>query len=251
MPGRGSIRRVEELSQNAWPSLQTLLLDGWVLRFSAGYTKRANSVSPLYQGALGTERKVSVCEEAYSSRGLDTVFKLTPASAPANLDRVLLKRGYKRVAGASVQTVGLRGRTWPSKGAVETSEAFSERWLSAYFELSGVNPLMRETARTMLLNTIPRRVFASVSEGGKVVACGMGVAEGAHCGIFDIVTHPDHRRRGHGRAVVLGLLRWGAQGGADTGYLQVEPSNEPAKALYRDLGFSEAYQYWYMVRARA
>ncbi|MDG6920486.1 MAG: GNAT family N-acetyltransferase [Nitrososphaerota archaeon] len=148
---------------------------------------------------------------------MDRVFKLTPASVPASLDRVLLKRGYRRVAGASVQTVSLGGRAWPSESAVETSEAFSERWLSAYFELNEVELRMRETASKMLLNTVPRRVFASVSEGEKIVACGMGVAEGAHCGIFDIVTHPDHRRRGHARAVVLGPLRWGGAGRGGNG----------------------------------
>ncbi|MDG6916089.1 MAG: GNAT family N-acetyltransferase [Nitrososphaerota archaeon] len=250
MPERGAIRRVEELSQNAWPPLQTMLLDGWVLRFSDGYTKRANSVSPLYRGMVGAERKASICEEAYSTRGLDTVFKLTAASVPANLGRILSERGYRRVGGASVQTLRLRGRTWPSTGAVETSEVLSERWLSAYFEMSGVDPRMRETARKMLLNTVPRKLFASVAEGDKVVACGMGVAEDAHIGIFDVVTHPDHRRRGHARALVLSLLRWGEQAGAGTGYLQVEPDNGPAVALYQGIGFSEAYPYWYMVKAR-
>ena len=45
------IQEIEELSMNAWPSLQTLLLDGWVLRFAAGYTRRANAVCPLFAGA--------------------------------------------------------------------------------------------------------------------------------------------------------------------------------------------------------
>ena len=173
-----AIRRLEELSQNAWPSLQTMVLDGWTLRFSAGYTKRANSVSPLYRGAIGAERKVSLCEEIYAGKGLDTVFKLTPASSPATLDGVLSKRGYRFVEGASVQTVGLGEIERRGQEAVETSEEFSESWLSAFFEMSGVDPMKRDTARQMLLNTIPRRCFASVSVGGRAVACGLGVLDG-------------------------------------------------------------------------
>jgi len=37
-------RLIEELTLNAWPPLETLLFDGWILSFSDGYTRRANSV---------------------------------------------------------------------------------------------------------------------------------------------------------------------------------------------------------------
>jgi hypothetical protein len=37
------IRRMEEISNNALPSLNTYLYDGWLLRSSLGFTKRANS----------------------------------------------------------------------------------------------------------------------------------------------------------------------------------------------------------------
>jgi hypothetical protein len=29
---------IEELTMNAWPSLQTILLDGWIIRMAGGYT---------------------------------------------------------------------------------------------------------------------------------------------------------------------------------------------------------------------
>ena len=109
---------------------------------------------------------------------MDRVFKLTPASVPASLDRVLLKRGYRRVAGASVQTVSLGGRAWPSESAVETSEAFSERWLSAYFELNEVELRMRETASKMLLNTVPRRVSRRCRKERRLSRAGWGWLRG-------------------------------------------------------------------------
>jgi len=42
------IQRIEELSMNALPALSTVFLNGWILRFSNGYTRRANSVNPIY-----------------------------------------------------------------------------------------------------------------------------------------------------------------------------------------------------------
>jgi hypothetical protein len=44
------IRFIEELSLSALPALETVFLDGWVLRFSNDYTRRANSINPLYAG---------------------------------------------------------------------------------------------------------------------------------------------------------------------------------------------------------
>lgn len=39
---------IAEISLNAWCSLQQNLDDGWILRFADGYTKRVNSVNPIY-----------------------------------------------------------------------------------------------------------------------------------------------------------------------------------------------------------
>ena len=71
------IRRVEELTISAWPALHTLLYDGWVLRLAAGFTRRANSVWPLYESTLGLERKVEACEQVYRRAEQRVVFKMT------------------------------------------------------------------------------------------------------------------------------------------------------------------------------
>ena len=121
-------RRIEELTLNGWPALQTVLLDGWVLRFADGYTRRANSVNPLYpSGEVGDSperlaRKVEQCEALYAQRGLDTVFKLTEASEPAGLDALLERRGYEREATTSVQLAEIdrpvrRAERAPGSGA--------------------------------------------------------------------------------------------------------------------------------------
>ena len=85
-------RRVEESGLNSWPALQQVLLDGWLLRFSGGYTKRANSVNALYDSHMDAEEKIRMCEVRYRERGLPAVFRITPFAVPSDLDRVLAGR---------------------------------------------------------------------------------------------------------------------------------------------------------------
>ena len=44
------VRRLEELAFAGWPALETRDVAGWRLRFSDGYTKRANSINALGPG---------------------------------------------------------------------------------------------------------------------------------------------------------------------------------------------------------
>jgi hypothetical protein len=101
-----SHRLIEELTLNAWPSLQTLLFDGWLLSFSNGYTRRANSIHPLYAACQPLADKIAECEAAYAGRGQPTVFKITSAAEDAELDAVLPRAGYISGAETSVQTRG-------------------------------------------------------------------------------------------------------------------------------------------------
>jgi N-acetylglutamate synthase len=244
------ITQLEELSINAWPSLQTLIYDGWILRFADGYSKRANSSNPLYAGVLDVDGKIDACEALYSGRRLDTVFKLTSASHPADLDRILSARGYVLESGSAIQTLDLHSNIEEPDGPeVTLSSDVSDEWLSAFCQMSGLDGQKQRAARQMLLNIVPKRRLASVLDGGRgIIACGMAVLQGDHVGLFDIVTLRDLRRRGHGRRLVLSLLHWAKNNGARKAYLQVTLDNEAALSLYSGLGFTEVYRYWYRVK---
>jgi len=78
------ITHIEELSLNAWAALQTMVYDGWIIRFAEGYTKRANSVNPLYTSSIPIEEKLHYCENLYRSRNLPVVCKICPLFTQAN-----------------------------------------------------------------------------------------------------------------------------------------------------------------------
>ena len=67
MTSDNTIRLLEEISLNAWPSHKIELYDGWLIRFSHNYTYRTNSVEQVGISTLPTEEKIAYCESSYTS----------------------------------------------------------------------------------------------------------------------------------------------------------------------------------------
>ncbi len=245
------LKRIEEASLNAWPALQQLLFDGWILRFSQGYTKRANSVNPLYGSSMEAEAKIATCERLYASRGLPTIFRLTPFSRPPDLDQVLAERGYRKIDLTYVLGLDLADCDLSTMPAVELGDESVDEWIQIFCRLqqSGVE---RHQVHRQILQAIPaRRFLASLSASGQTVACGLGVLENGFFGLFDLITDPDQRRKGHGTRLVSGMLRWAQENGAAQAYLQVMEENLAARRLYARFAFQKVYEYWYRVSAAA
>lgn len=144
------IRAIEELSMNAWPAMQTLHYDGWVLRFADGYTKRANSVNPLYDSKMDLDEKIKVSESFYRDKGLPTVFKMTAASAPANLDTRLVARGYRIDSPTSVQLLDLSAAEYKITDAVDLTSTDSEAWHESFARMNNVDSNRRATHEHIL-----------------------------------------------------------------------------------------------------
>ncbi|MCZ6708878.1 MAG: GNAT family N-acetyltransferase, partial [Gammaproteobacteria bacterium] len=218
-------RRVEEASLNAWPAMQQILLDGWLLRFSRGFTKRANSIVPLYPSLQPLQdtlpEKVRYCENLYAREQLQTIFRLTSIAEPKGLDSYLQARGYAHTEPTQVLGAAL----------VEFAPAPGFRllaideWLAVYAGLTDMPTAARSLHGAILAGIQGRCAFATLHVEGEPVACGLGVVEQDLLGLFDIVTHPDHRRVGHATAVVKSLFAWGLAEGAANGYLQMVADN--------------------------
>lgn len=237
--------------------MQQLLLDGWLLRFSRGFTKRANSVIPLFPGEQPLADKVRFCENAYARERLQCIFRLTSIGeerapgcevdgADRALDEFLALRGYRHLDATEVMTVALTERPPQSP---RLSLLTTERWLAAYAQLTG----MPDTARALhgaILRGIPLPcAYGIIGTPAAPLACGLAVLEQDLVGLFDVVTDPQARRAGHGTAVVNSLLAWAFDNGARRAYLQMVAANHPARGLYARLGFETLYAYWYRASA--
>ncbi|WP_339258896.1 GNAT family N-acetyltransferase [Paenibacillus sp. FSL R5-0713] len=241
-------KTIEEISLNHWQPLSTLLYDGWVLRFAKGYTKRANSIQPIYYSTLDVHEKIEECERIYASNQLSTIFKITPFIQPDHLDQLLQDKGYAVVDLTRIQTRRLDDIKEPVHQAVQIDEKLTIAWLDHFCRLNKVNNLQRETTELMLNNIRTKAGFISLLLDGQVVACGFGVIERGYVGLYDIITDANFRNQGLAEQMILHLLHWAKENGATSSYLQVVANNAPAVKLYAKLGYSEVYSYWYRVK---
>ncbi len=243
------ITTIEELSLNAWPSLQAMSYDGWILRFAEGYTKRANSVNPLYSSSIDVDEKIRFCENVYQKRNLPTVFKMTSSVYPGDLDEKLHAKGYQIDSPTSVQTIDLNAVNLQRISETEFQDDLSDAWLENYCRMNAVPTVHTKTLQKILINIIPNHSFVSIRADHRIVACGLGVLQSGYVGLFDIVTDIEFRNRGYGGQIVTSILDWGRQNQAQTGYLQVMLNNIPALHLYSKIGFVEQYQYSYRLKS--
>ena len=240
-------KRIEEVSLNSWPALQSIIYDGWILRFSRGYTKRANSVNPIYPSTIDLPRKVARCERIYSQKGLLPVFRMTPFASPFNLDQFLSSRKYKIIDRTIVMYLDLRMTSNRLDTELKINLESLDRWLDIFLSFGG-SPVYSRGIHRGILQAIPsKRILAALRYSDETVACGLGVLEGEYIRLFDLITSPEMRRKGFGTGLVSGLLEWARENGALYAYLQVEKRNAPGMRLYTKFGFQEIYQYWYRV----
>ncbi len=242
-----AIRNTEEHLMNAWPALRTMMCDGWVFREAGGYTKRANSACAL--DGRGSTRTLDEAERFYARLGFPTTFRLTPLAC-ADADAILADRGYDVLDETIVMTAPLEGlRNFDS--ALSITSRCEAEWEQGYAMAHGLGLVEKSAHRAILDRIAPLKTgFATVYDGGRAVAFGLGVVERDRLGLFDIVTAADARRQGLARALVSGLMAWGMREEAKFAWLSVIADNEKAKPLYTQLGFRELYRYHYRMRAQ-
>lgn len=235
------IREIEHVTLRSWPALETELYDGWILRFSHGYTGRANSVNPLDRSILPLDEKIDYCENWFQEKGLATIFRLNDAVYPPQLEAILEQRGYERYNETIVKLADLRDFSLAMDSRFNYANTVADDWLADWANWNDAPREHISTAKAMLQTIQGSACFGRVADA----ALGLAVVEDSYVGLFDIVVRPEYRRQGIGFALVSSLLSWAKMQAADKAYLQVTMLNHPAIALYQQLGFENHHNYWY------
>lgn len=242
MPERALEWRVEETCLNAWPALREVLLDGWVLRFSEGLTRRANSANPL--GPV-SEVDLRACETLYRRLGLRTIIRVLSLIDPSVDDR-LAKAGYTG-EGESCVLYGpiedIEAARDPDVGLLDEP---TPEWFGAMAVLQNHSSDQAATYRRIVGQLAVPAAFAALSDEGGIVALAYGALHNGVLCYESVITDRLRRRRGWGRRIIKALAAWARDQGAVGVCLEVEAHNAPARALYDAVGLkTELYRYHY------
>ena len=244
----GLALRAEESFLQAWPALRTMVVDGWLLRFADGLSRRANSVNPQSQGQRPWDEKIALCESYYRAAGLPTIFRLAEIFEPA-LDGTLESLGYGREGDSETLYCDLSGVNIVAGGA-ELAAQPNPPWLAALASAASQTPRQQEIYRRVIARLRVPAVFALTRTGGGTGSVAYGALHGGLLVVESVVTAPACRRRGLAKSNLASILAWAQERGAEGACLQVEAGNGPARALYATLGFDNLlYRYHYRRQA--
>jgi len=243
------LSRIEDAGLNASAPPQQRWLDGWLVRFSPGKAKRARCVNAVAAGLLALDAKLGLAASLFAEMQLPMVVRITPFSAPRDLDAQLESRGWPRIDDTRVMVLdtldGLADEPLPA-GLVwqpMSHQAFAQ----AVGQLRGSSLAQRQAhAERLALSPVPFHALAVRREAdGTLLACGQFAREAELAGLYDIFTAEAARGQGLARRLCTRLLVQARDAGASVGYLQVEGDNDAARTVYRRLGFADGYAYHY------
>jgi ribosomal protein S18 acetylase RimI-like enzyme len=244
-PDRALVSTLESRLVNAWPAFEVAVVDGWLLRFASGYTKRANSASPLMPDASLDDALIDHILARFGRQNIAPTFRLTGLERPDTEER-LAARGLVDFDPTLCLVAPLVDAP-ESEPTVQLEPEPSPAWVRAAAEAYGGDKADRAILGMIVGRIREETAFATLVLDDRPVAWGLGVTERGFTGLYDIVVAPDLRGLGLGRQVVRSLMAWGRGLGAGHAYLQVREVNEVARSLYASLGFSDAYRYRHRV----
>jgi len=163
------IQKIEELSMNAFPALSTVLVNGWILRFSNGYSKRANSINPIYACSLDIQKNIQMCDEMFKKNNLDTVFKLTEKEEVYEIDDILNGQGYAYEAKTNIMLKNIPGFqiTEEEKKDVVIYNELRDDWFNGFVCMNKISPQHHLTLQKMLQSIIPETYYGCIIDNGK------------------------------------------------------------------------------------
>jgi ribosomal protein S18 acetylase RimI-like enzyme len=206
-----SVREAEVRALTLWVGPSSQALGDWVLRTVAEppglRLPRTNSCLAVGDPGLPLGAAVEAVVAFYGSLGRTPMVRV---DAGSEIERTFLAAGWAGV---------------PTEDASFHVAALDE----ARARSGSAGPVLSRVDGT--------RAVSVLSLDGAEVGRVRGELNGGWLGVHGLQVEEEHRRRGHSRELMAGLLGAGASAGASTVWLEVADDNDAALALYAGLGF--------------
>lgn len=250
------VEELQRIMSLGWPGIEQEHVGEWILRFGGGFTGRANSALPVGDPGVDLAVACEAVRQRYLARGLRPRVQVplplsvgSPISAPdpvveSQVDVVLSELGWMPESPTWVLTAAaaaVRTRSFAAEVDLNWASRPDDVWLHGY----RADAALPEIAPAVI--TAGPAAYLTVRERGEPVGFGRVTVAAGWAGLFAIEVPPAHRRRGLGSAITSELVRYGRGAGAESVYLQVLATNDPAIALYEGLGFTHHHSYRYRV----
>lgn len=244
-----AVRALERINMATWSVHQQEPVPGWIALVHHGYTRRANSVYPIAYSESALEPAIDRCESFYQAHGLAPCFRLTDAASPPQLADTLVARGYRSGGRTWVQTLALNTYTPQQASALTDTVTITPSinpatWTAQLFAHNGRGHARRSDHEAVIA-ALQRPYFATIGQA----ALAMVVIESTWAVLYDVLTVPQYRQQGYGRALIHGILSYlQQQTPVQNVTLSVGADNVIARRLYDHFGFVTAYDYSYYQR---
>jgi GNAT superfamily N-acetyltransferase len=248
MMSEHEIGELELLASHCWPAREIVTYKGWIIQWNDAITWRANSVLPYkWESKIEIEQVIDYVIDLYKEKDTPPAFKISPASQPKGLDKLLEEKGFEQrmvthVQIAPIEEISCLNPRLPVDLFKVTDDSLDTLMYKSEREKKAI-----EVRREIIHRIVGAKNIARVMMHGYIAGVGLGVVEGEWLGLFSIRTLPEFQRRGVAWSVNCALAMWGEDHGAKRAFLQVEAENNPAIALYESMGFKTMYTYWYRI----
>jgi len=242
------IRFLENISSNAFVGLEDEYYDGWELRFTHGFTGRANSIQIKGESSIDLSEKIAFCEKKYSEHDLPCIFKLSDADK--EFISILENRGYYVLKPTDVMTLPLNDTVIDSEILNDVSySSTSEGWFEPYFEFENMEDEMKQDLTKKIHAKVSvDQIYIKLMHDGKVAAVASLAVENGYSLLHNVVVSPNLRGLGLGKKLCQAAILISKESGASHIYLQVMQNNPIAMNLYNKLGFEKQYTYYYVTK---
>jgi ribosomal protein S18 acetylase RimI-like enzyme len=227
----------EHACLNAWPALLSVVHDGWAVRFAEGFSRRANSATPLHGGARVSGETLQYFENLFRLHDLPMIIRV-PSLLDGEVDATLARYGFSAEGESRMLFGEIAALKAAPDPAVQISTDLDDAWLAAVSRLQARTPEQSQTFDDIVASIALPAGFASLTEDGEVVALASAVLDGDMMACELAVTDARHRGKGLGHRLMAALLHWASINEVTCACLPVDVTNTGGLSLVRGLGFA-------------